>query len=179
MQSNTLSAAAIKKATGKSRDEWIALLTKIKAETLSHKEIAAKLYDDYNVKGWWAQMLTVEFERSIGRREVGQSCEGDFGTSVNKTLAGTMDSALSNWQKLVGDRREFDGVAFAHEPNITETLKWRYWRVSLADNSKININIMQKNPEKAAFSLQHEKLQNQNDIERWKKYWKTFLTDFS
>lgn len=40
---NKISTEAVKKATGKSWDEWIKLLDKLDADKLTHKEIAKML----------------------------------------------------------------------------------------------------------------------------------------
>ena len=78
MESQTISGAAIEKATGKSWQEWHKVQRQMKAGELSHKAIAQNLSEQYHVPEWWAQSITVEFERAIGRREVGQTCDGDY-----------------------------------------------------------------------------------------------------
>lgn len=173
----SFSDEAVQKATGKNWDAWFALLKKNKSEDLNHTEIARTLHDVHHLDGWWAQNITVEFERHIGRREVGQNCEGDFQTAVSKTMAGTMDEALNAWQKLVARKNSFNEVAFADEPSSSTTEKWRYWRVKLEDGSRVNININQKTSDKTQLAVNHIKLQGKEDIERWKKFWKGFFLD--
>jgi hypothetical protein len=175
MNTQSISDSAVTKATGRSWEEWFALLNNVGAEQLSHKEIAHKLYSEHEVEGWWAQNITVEFERLIGRRAHGQRQDGDYEISVNKTFLGTMDRALAAWQALVGDASVFDGVVFSSEPATSKTDKWRYWRVSLADGTRVNVIINQKDAEKAQLSVQHRKLQSKDDAERWKSYWKSYL----
>lgn len=177
MKTQSISEQAVQKATGRSWEEWFALLNNIQGGQLTHREIAQKLSSEHHVEGWWAQNITVEFERSIGRREHGQRCDGDFEVSVSKTLAGTMDSALMTWQQLVENAVGFNDVAFSNEPNTSRTDKWRYWRVNLADGTRVNILFSQKDPGKAQLTVQHTKLQNRDDADRWKLYWKTFLHD--
>ena len=113
-----ISEEAVRKATGKSWEDWFAVLNAIKAAELSHPAIAGKLYDDYGVEGWWAQMIAVEFERSIGRRETGQRCDGTYAASSSKTLQGGMDAVLEWWQALAGPAQDFNGVAFSAEPGV-------------------------------------------------------------
>lgn len=48
------------------------------AKEKSHKEIAAYLYEEHSVSGWYAQSITVEYERDRGLRGVGQACDGDW-----------------------------------------------------------------------------------------------------
>jgi hypothetical protein len=173
----TISEEAVRKATGKSWEDWFAVLNAIKAAELSHPAIAGKLYDDYGIEGWWAQMIAVEFERSIGRRETGRCCDGTYAASSSKTLQGGMDAVLERWQALVDPAQDFNGVAFSAEPGVNKTDKWRYWRVKLADGSRINVNITQKDASRALLSVQHESLQYKEDIERWKAFWKGYLSN--
>jgi hypothetical protein len=175
MKSRTISSEAIKKATGKSWQEWLTVLHQMKAGELSHKAIARKLYDEYKIAGWWAQGITVEFERAIGRRGIGQTCDGDYQASASKTVTGTMDQALKAWKKCVSDARDFNGVAFANRSRTSKTDRWRYWRVDLADQTKVTIVIGDKGAGKAHLAVNHEKLPNKKAVDLWKAYWKISL----
>ena len=179
MKSQTISDDALQKATGKKREEWFTLLKKIKAQELSHKDIARRLQDEYNVDGWWAQSITVGFERTIGRREVGQTSGGDFQAAASKTLPGNIDGTLKVWQNHVKDLRDFGGVTFSNKPGISKTDKWRYWRVNLTDGSKITLVISQKTSDKIHLAINHEKLSDQKTVKHWKAYWKDFISGLS
>ncbi len=170
----TASDAAVRKATGKSWGEWITLLKKLKADRLTHQEIASLLSDQHGVSGWWAQGITVEFERAIGRREIGQTCDGDYQASIGKTLAGTIDQALASWRQRAKGLKDFDGVPLGGAATVTKSDKWRYWRVTLADDTKVTIVIGRKGPDKAHLAVNHDKLPDAAAVERWKAYWKDF-----
>lgn len=86
MSTSLVSEKSLLKATGRPWKEWFEHLDKLNAQELSHPEIAAKLQETPSVSSWWAQAITVEYERKIGRREVGQSSGGDFQASASKTL---------------------------------------------------------------------------------------------
>ena len=61
-----ISAAAVKKATGKTWKQWFAILDRGKSSTKKHKEIAAWLSAKYpDVGGWWCQMFTVAVARCV------------------------------------------------------------------------------------------------------------------
>ncbi|EHR39726.1 hypothetical protein [Alishewanella jeotgali] len=167
----SMSEAAIEKGSGQSWAHWLALLTARQAEQLSHKDIAILLAEQ-GVSPWWCQMLAVQFEQYLGRRVVGQDCSGSFSVSVNKTLSGSMDDALAFWQQLVAGEQAFADIPLSRGPDISQTEKWRYWRCGLADGSRLNINIYQKAPDKAALSIQHEKLESEAQVEFWRSYWK-------
>jgi len=179
MKSELVSSQAMRKATGKTWPQWQAVLRAMNAATLPHKEIATRLHREHGVSGWWSQTLTVQFERAIGRREIGQTSAGDFAAAASKTLAGDKDQALKAWQQLVGRRRAFGGVAFANAPSAKRTEKWRYWRVALADGSKVTIVIADKGAGKALLGVNHDKLSNAKAVRRWKAFWKDFLQELT
>jgi hypothetical protein len=173
--------AAVIKATGKALHAWFAILEERGARSLPHADIARLLHDDYGVSGWWSQSVTVAFEKEIGRRETGQRQSGEFTTTVSRTLPGTLDEALDRWLARLpaGDSdAAFDGAAFATEPSISRTEKWRYWRVGLADGSKVTVYISAKpDGEASLLAVESDKLTGKADIDRWKAYWRVYLAE--
>lgn len=169
--SKSVSDKAILKGTGRSWAGWLELLESFDAGSLPHKEIATRLQAE-GASGWWAQMLTVAFEQHIGRRVAGQDCTGSFSVSVSKTLPGSMDEALARWQTLMAGIDELSDIALTRPPETSETEKWRYWRCGLADGSRVNVNIYQKSPDKAALGIQHDKLESEAQVEHWRAFWK-------
>lgn len=170
-------------ATGKAPGEWFAILDERGARDLPHKDIAALLRDEYGVPSWWSQMATVEYEKHIGRRVTGQRQDGAHEATVTKTVPGTKDEVLDRWLAQVPAAEQgFDGVPFAGEPGISRTDKWRYWRVALADGSRVIASISDK-PGGAAkapgpasvLTLTSAKLGTVDDAARWKAYWKAYL----
>ncbi|GHG63091.1 hypothetical protein GCM10010919_08480 [Alishewanella longhuensis] len=172
----SMSEQAILTGSGQTWQHWLTLLEQQQAAAWSHKEIAAFLAQQ-QASHWWAQMLAVQYEQHIGRRVLGQDCSGSFSVSVNKTLPGNMDEALNRWQQLVKDEQHFADITLSRGPDISHTEKWRYWRCGLADGSRVNINIYQKSPDKAALSVQHEKLETEVQVEFWRSYWKARLAN--
>ena len=171
--------AAMIKATGKALGEWCAILDGRGAPSLTHKEIARVLREEYGVPGWWSQMVTVEYERKTGRRETGQLASGEFRTTVSKTLTGGMDEALDRWLAALptGDDPAFDGVPFAAEPSVSRREKRYYWRVLLADGAKVTVFISAKpgGAEATLLAVETGKLGGKADMERWKAYWKAYV----
>lgn len=189
--------AAVVKATGKSLGAWYALLDERGARSLPHSAIARLLRDEHGVPGWWSQMVTVEYEKHIGRRETGQSQSGEYTASRSRTLPGSPDDVLERWLERLPAEAAFDGVPYAGEPAISRTAKWRYWRVKLVDGSKVTVTVTAKAGKAGAaaaagasggvgasggassvLGVGHEKLAAKADAERWKVYWKAYLGEF-
>ena len=82
-----ISDAAVRKATGKSWDEWFDLLDSEGADALPHKQIARLLYDKgYIASSWWCQTVTVAYEHACGKRVLGETESVGFEIGVQKTL---------------------------------------------------------------------------------------------
>jgi uncharacterized protein YndB with AHSA1/START domain len=77
---------AVERATGRSPGQWIALIRDAGKGDASHKAIADFLHEAHGVSYWWAQELTVEYERRTGRRVPGQTQDGLFQIGVSRTL---------------------------------------------------------------------------------------------
>jgi hypothetical protein len=175
-----LDDAAVINATGRSLGDWFATLDEAGARTRSHKEIARLLHDELGVPSWWSQMVTVEYERAIGRRQTGQSASGEYRTTVSRSLPGSVDEALDRWLSLLaaGDEEAFDGVPFAAEPTVSRTAKRTYWRVPLADGSRVTAYFSAKpGGEAALLAVETGRLGGTADIARWKAVWKALLAD--
>lgn len=178
----------VTRATGRGLHEWFAILDEHGARDLPHRDIARLLSGEHGVSGWWSQNVTVEYERHIGRRDTGQTQSGDYEGTVSKTLPGRMDEVLDRWTaRLSADPAAavFDGVAFAGEPRVSRTEKWRYWRVSLADGSRVTVTIQDKpgGPAGAAgpastLVVTSGKLETREEAARWKTFWRAYLAGF-
>lgn len=81
-----ISEESVRKQTGHGLDHWFALLDAFGAATRGHTAIAAHLHTDHGVPGWYAQGITVAYERARGLRQMNQSCTGKFQVSVSKTV---------------------------------------------------------------------------------------------
>jgi hypothetical protein len=172
---------AIERATGTGWDTWVAFLDGLGGQQLPHQDIARRAYgrlaESTANAGWWAQNVTVAYEQHIGRRQPGQSCDGDYQVGVSRTFTGSMDQALAAWSMLVCGRGEFSGVLLEKEPATRSTEKWRYWRAALADGGRVSLDIYQKAPDKASMGINHTKLESPEAVEHWRAFWRTLLKE--
>ena len=172
----SLTDEAVVKATGKGWDKWFILLGQEKADKLTHKEIAKLLSEQHKVDGWWAQSIAVEYERHLGRRQVGQVKDGTFHTAVSKTILGNIDQAFELWLNAVREEKELNSIPLAEKPAISKSEKWRYWRVNLQNGSKVAITVGTKTAEKSTLTFSNEKLKSKDDINTWKVFWRDYIT---
>jgi len=66
-----LSDAAVQAKTGKTWQEWFAVLDAAGARAMDHKTSAAYLYKQLRLPDWWAQMVTVGYEQARGQSRPG------------------------------------------------------------------------------------------------------------
>lgn len=172
---------ALETGSGIPWSEWVVYFESINADELNHTEMAAKALDKILETGkskspeWWAQGVTVAYEQHIGRRKPGQTCDGKFSVTVSKTIDGDMDAALEKWEKRVEGITEFNNIKMGRKPSVSQTEKWRYWRCGMEDGSAISVNIQNKpNGVKSTLAINHDKLNNAEDVEKWRAFWKSF-----
>lgn len=163
--------------TGRSWAQWLAFLEDEGADRMSHADIAKLIVATGDASGWWALGITVAYEQHIGRRAPGQRSDGTFEVSVSRTLPGDMDAVMSRWERHVSAMQVHDGVEAAGLPERTETPKWRYWRCTLADGSKVTATVSARSADSAGLTVTHARLAGDDAKERWRKYWKTVLGD--
>jgi hypothetical protein len=169
-----MSDEAVKAATGRDWTEWRRTLDSLGAANLSHPEIV-KLVSQQGVGSWWQQMVAVGYERMIGKRAMGQRCDGAFGASASRTLSGDKDEALGKWLAVVDGMTEFNDVIAESEPRQSQSDKWRYWRIDLEDGSKVSVVISDKAGSKATVAVSHDRLADTGIAARAKAYWKSKL----
>src|SRR5688572_1855812 len=66
----------VREKTGKGWREWLRILDDWGAKERKHGEVATFLMEEHGVPGWWAQTITVSYERARGIRAKHQSLDG-------------------------------------------------------------------------------------------------------
>ena len=79
------------KKTGHGLDHWFGVLDAFGAGAKGHTDAAAYLYHEHGIPGWYAQGITVAWERERGLRQVNQACTGKYQVTVSKTVPATVE----------------------------------------------------------------------------------------
>lgn len=190
----SMSTDAIERATGIRWPEWGTWLSAQGATSLTHAALArlvlgrihelgigahAATGDTLN-DGWWAQSIAIAFEHEHGMRAIGQDNQGNFSAAASKTVAGTLDDALAAWVRVVEHTPEIGGVTWDGASSTSATEKWRYWRATLSDGSRVQVDISERksagaDAPKAVVSVQHTRLSSADEIPSRKAEWKELL----
>jgi len=188
-----VSSEAVEKATGKTWDEWVTLLDKEGANSLSHKDIARLLYDKKYIKsGWWCQMVAVGYEQAQGKRVVGETANTGFEIGVRKTLPIpakqawdliTSEKGLSKWLGGVSHIKLEPGYSYKTK-NSTKgeirTLK-NGTRIRLtwqpkgwAKVSTLQVYVEEKG-DKCSIGFHQEHLDSEKTREKMRRHWQEVL----
>jgi hypothetical protein len=81
----TVSEARVLQRTGRPLAQWFRVLDQFGAAERGHTEAARHLGRDHHVSGWYAQAITVAYERARGLRTINQTSKG-FQVSVSRTI---------------------------------------------------------------------------------------------
>ncbi len=76
----------IRENTGHGWDEWTDLIEAGPGRLAGHTAIAAWVQVEHSLTGWWAQGVTVGYERIAGLRLPGQTPDGAFSVSRSRVL---------------------------------------------------------------------------------------------
>ena len=107
-RSKGMSDDAFRKRTGHGLEHWFALLDKFGGVEKGHTASARYLNEEHGVDGWYAQGITVAYERARGVRVANQRTNGVYEVSVSKVLTGTTGDVVK-WLSDAKLRRRWTG----------------------------------------------------------------------
>ena len=108
----SVSEATSRARTGHGLDHWFAVLDAFGAVERGHTAAARHLADAHQVPGWYAQGITVAYERARGVRALNQRRDGVYEVSVTKVVAaGTREivAAFSDARRRARWTKGLDG----------------------------------------------------------------------
>lgn len=142
---------ATKRATGRSHEQWRAVLAEEGARDWAHARIARHLVDQHGLDGWWAQGVTVDFEQAVKGRLPGQRADGTFSASKTATVPGEPLDALAAVATVVAGRH-----GEPHGQNLAASMPNVRWR--LADGSRLAAAVQGRNKSGIPVNLTWERL---------------------
>ena len=161
------SDALIKERTGCNWERWVKALDRAKAETWPHREIAKYVMEKYKIPGWWAQTVTVGYERIKGLRAVGQRRDGSFEANKSKTFPVPLERLYDAFHNVRTRAQWLPGVKFT----VRTATSGKSMRITWTDKTSLEIGFLRKGANKSQVALQHGKLPDQEAATRMKQYW--------
>jgi hypothetical protein len=164
------SDAVIKEHTGRGLDAWRELIESWPGHSDGHGAVAAWLQSQHGVDGWWAQSVTVGWERISGRRLPHQMADGTFTANVSATMQ-VDPAALRELLLDDGGRADlFRGL----DPTLRSRPTSKSIGIGLVDGVA-QFSIVPKANDRATVYVAHEKLTSPEAVAHWKSFWSEWL----
>jgi hypothetical protein len=161
------SDATVKQNTGCTWERWVKALDRVEAYSWPHRKIAKHVREKYVVDNWWAQTVTVGYERIKGLRAVGQRRSGAFEASKSKTFA----VPLARLYRAFRDSRTRARWLPDVKLTIRSATPRKYMRITWPDQTSLSVGFLSKGQGKSQVAIAHEKLPDQAAVIRSKQYW--------
>jgi hypothetical protein len=159
----------VQRATARVGTEWFALLDAWDGTTHNHTEIARHVCETYGIDGWWAQSVTVGYERARGMRALHErpdafpyECQQDLSRPVERLFAAFVEHDRA---------RSAGSKASRAAPSHPASRPVGAFRRS-AGETRLAITFCRQRTEKAALSSSRSALAGAEDVARWKALWK-------
>lgn len=162
-----MSDAKVKAQTGCGWERWVKALDHHGAENMSHREIAELVSKKYKTPDWWAQTVTVGYERIKGLRARGQRRDGTYEVSKSRTFDVPVGNLFGAWSDAAFRRRWLT----EKEVRIRTATEAKSMRLDWTDGSIIAVGFAAKGKARSSVAVQHTKLPDRATADRLKKYW--------
>ncbi len=161
------SDAVLKEKTGCTWERWVKALDRAQAYTWSHREIATYVHEKYKIPGWWAQTVTVDYERIKGLRAIGQRRDGSFEASKSRTFAVPLVRLYRAFHDSRTRARWLPGVGLT----VRTATRGKSMRITWPDQTSVEVGFSSRGTAKSQVAVQHGKLPDRAAQTRVKQYW--------
>ncbi len=161
---------SVKLGTGRDWNQWCELIDAWPGHTDGHAAIAKHVQDSYEIGAWWAQTVTVGYERITGLRLPYQQSDGTFSISRSRKLA--ISSGVLRERLLDDSARDelFPGqVTHLRSSRSAKTI-----RIEIGPGVA-GIGLQAIDDETTRVSVEHKRLPDAEDAPKWQEYWSTWL----
>ena len=160
------SEALVTQNTGRGWDEWRDLIEAWPDHSKGHKAVASWLQAEHGIDGWWAQAVTVGWERISGRRLPGQMADGTFTANTSTTIS----TAAEALRELLLDDAARDDLF----PGLDTTLRSRPTSKNIRLGFPEGVAMIWTEPKqdgRVTIGVQHAKLPSSEAAQHWKSFW--------
>ena len=160
-----MSDAAVRKQTGRAWADWVRVLDAHGASEKPHRDIATYV-SSLGAPDWWAQTVTVGYERIRGLRDKGQRRGGGYEASKSRTFNVPVETLF----KAFADarmRRRWLPVRIT----VRSAAPLKRMRITWEDETVVQLGFTAKGTNKSSVAVQHEKLPSRSAVEATKKLW--------
>ncbi len=157
----------MKARTGCTWERWVKALDHVRAYEWTHRDISRHVHEKYKIDGWWAQSVTVGYERIKGLRAIGQRRSGAWEASKSRTFTAPVDEIFRSFHDPRRRSRWMTGA----KPTVRSATPGKSVRMAWPDGTSVVVLFTAKGAAKSQVAIQHEKLPDQATAIRMKAYW--------
>lgn len=165
-----MSDEVVRAATGRGWEEWCDVLDAWPGRTEGHTAIASYVRDEHGIDGWWAQTVTVGYERITGLRLRYQRADGTFSANKSRTVDVDADTLRNLLLDDAGRADLFPGI----ETELRSRPTSKVVRLAIGPGTA-QIAIDTKGEGKVRVAVAHERLPSADEVQRWRDYWTEWL----
>jgi len=162
-----MSDASIKSKTGCNWERWVKTLDRWGADKKSHREIATMVSKTWKIDGWWAQTVTVGYERIKGLRARGQRRDGTYEATKSRTFDVPVATLYDAW----ADKSFRDRWLASENVKVRTATAPKSIRLGLANGSILAVGFASKGKTKSSVAVSQNKLPDKETASRLKEYW--------
>ena len=164
-----MSDAAVAQRTGKTWEEWFAILDDAGAAALEHREIVAVLVE-HEVGPLWREMVTVGYERARGRNAEKQA-SGGYAISVTRTVSASLEASIGAWEKPTRRKRFLsEPITFATRRN-EKVLRFGWPKTQ----SRVSVRFVPRSKTRTEVTVEHDKMKTAREVPKMKEFWSTAM----
>jgi uncharacterized protein YndB with AHSA1/START domain len=163
----------IRERTGRGWEEWFDLLDDMGAADRTHREIARWVADQLGIAslGWYAQAITVSYERARGGRAVGEHSDG-FTITATRTVA----VPAAELYRMFTDSEARHGWL----PDIALTVRTARESQSVRfdvgeGEERVNVHFDRRGDVRSTVSVEHTRLPDERAADATKTLWRQRL----
>jgi hypothetical protein len=157
----------LKLRTGCTWERWVKALDRVRAYEWPHRDIARHVRERYKLDGWWAQAVTVGYERIKGIRAVGQRRSGAWEATRSRTFGVPVATLF----RAFHDPRRRSRWLTDVKPEVRTATPGKSMRMTWPDGTSVVVGFTSKGDAKSQVAIQHEKLPDQATLVKMKAYW--------
>jgi hypothetical protein len=166
------SGEGMRRATGRDRGGWFAVLDAWGAAGRPYREIAAWLTGEHGLSSWWAQKLIVEYEQARGLRAAGVRPDGTFTVGASKTVAVPAERLYAAFVDAEVRELWLPGAAMRErtsQPGRSARFDWD------DGATRVNVSVAAAGEARSQAAVEHERLPDARAAEEAKAYWRERL----
>jgi uncharacterized protein YndB with AHSA1/START domain len=168
-----VSDAKVREATGKKWEQWFSILDRWGAREKKHSEIARFLVEEHDVPGWWAQSVTVAYERARGMRLKHERPDG-FSVSASKTISVPVEVLFDAFVDDVNRNKWLPDASMSirtSQPHKSARFDWE------GGSTRVVAWFENRGTSKSTVSMAHERIPDADEAENMKAMWRESLAE--